>query len=175
MLVFFPEEVVRQASAVDDVLGLFGDVGFERFEVELVTAPTELVGSVVFDAQTAELARLVVRTQAEGVHVELTDFGKAVAIHIVRIAVAVGFVHGNAVFMIVRNQGYIGSHVLFPALSFDTRQGTANLERVVYRVFGDDVDGSAHGIGTEERRSTATDHFNAFYHVGRYLFQAIHA
>ena len=121
VLVFLPEHVVRQASAVDDVLGLFGDIGFERFEVELVTATTELVGSVVFQAQTAELRRLVISTETEGIHVQLTDFGEAVAVHIVRIAVAVGFVGSNTVLVVFRYQRHIGTHVLFPALAFDSR------------------------------------------------------
>ena len=102
MLVFLPEEVVCQTTAIDDVLGLLGDIRFKRFQIELVTSTMELVGSMIFDAQSAKLGRTIVRTKTEGIHIEFTDFGETVAIHIVRITVTVRLVHGDAINIVLR-------------------------------------------------------------------------
>ena len=53
MLVASPTLVICHATAVDDVLGLLGDVALVWLKVELVSAAAQLVGGVVFKAQSA--------------------------------------------------------------------------------------------------------------------------
>ena len=174
MLVFLPEEVVSQTTAIDNVLGLFGNVGLERFKVELVATPTEFIGSVVFDVQTAELSGTIVSTETEGIHVELTDFRKAVSIHIVWITIAIGLIHSDTIYIVLRHQRSIGSHVLLPSIAIHVRHGRRYLEGIAHRIFGNDIDGTPYGIGAEQGRATATHHFDTFHHIGRNLFQSIH-
>ena len=97
MLILAPEEVVTQSAAVDNVLGLLGDVRLVGLKVELVAAAAELVGGVIFQVDTAEMRGTVVGAEAEGVHIQLAQLGETVAVTVVRIAVAVAFVEGDAV------------------------------------------------------------------------------
>ena len=47
------------------------------------------------------------------------------------------------------NRG-IGTHVVLPRIAADERQSVAHLEGIGLGVLGDDIDGAAHGICTEE-------------------------
>ena len=104
MLVFLPEEVVCQSTAIDDMLGLFGNVTFERFHIKLVTTTTELIGRMILHTQTTELGRTIIGTETESVHVQLTDFRETISIHIVRITVTVRLIYGNAINIVLRYQ-----------------------------------------------------------------------
>lgn len=104
MLIFTPEEVVAQATAVDDMLGLLCDVRFVRLEVELIAAAAELVRSVIFQVDAAEMRRAVIGAKAESIHVQLAQFGEAVSIAVVRIAVAIAFVKSDAVGVVFGHQ-----------------------------------------------------------------------
>lgn len=114
MLIFTPEEVVAQATAVDDMLGLLCDVRFVRLEVELIAAAAKLVRSVIFQVDAAEMRRAVIGAKAESIHVQLAQFGEAVSIAVVRIAVAIAFVKSDAVGVVFGHQRDIGAHILLP-------------------------------------------------------------
>ena len=173
--IFAEEHIIRQSAAVYNVFRLLGNVCFVRLKVELVTSAPEFVRGMILDADAAELCGAVVSTKPEGIHVQFTQFRETVAVGIVRIAVAVRLVEGDAIRIIRRHQRGIGTHVLLPHLSVEVRHGRRYLKRIVHRVFGDDVDGSAHGICPEQRRAAATHHLYALNHVGRNLLQSVHA
>ena len=174
MLILAPEEVVTQSAAVNDVLGLLGDVRLVGLKVELVAAAAELVGGVIFQVDAAEMRGTVVGAEAEGVHVQLAQFGETVAVTVVRIAVAVAFVEGDAVGVVFGHQGYVPTHVLLPGLAVHVGEHARHLEGVVNGVFGDDIDSSAHSIGAEQRRTAAAYHLYPLDHVHRYLLQPIY-
>ena len=92
MFILAPEEVVTQSAAVNDVLGLLGDVRLVRLQIEFVASATKFVGGMVFQIDAAEMRRTVIGAETEGVHVQLAQFGETVAVTVVRIAVAVAFV-----------------------------------------------------------------------------------
>ena len=174
VFVFSPEQVVAQSSAVDDVLGLLGDVGLVGLQVELVASPPEFVRGVIFQADAAEEGGAVIRPESEGVHVQLAQFRESVAVAVVRIAVAVAFVQGDAIRVVLGHERYVGTHVLLPRLSVHVGEGARHLERVADGVFRDDVDGASHGIGPEQGRTSSAHHLDTLYHVDRYLFEPIH-
>ena len=62
VLILLPEEVITEASAIDDMLGLLGNITLERLEVELVTPTAKFIGSVVLHVQSSELSRTIVCT-----------------------------------------------------------------------------------------------------------------
>src|SRR5699024_10366415 len=55
------------------------------------------------------------------------------------------------------------------------RHRACHLERIINRVFRDNIDRSSYGIGTEQRRTTTAYHFHTFDHVYRNLFQPVHS
>ena len=77
--------------------GLLGDVRLVGLKVEVVAAAAELVGGVILQVDAAEMRGTVVGAEAEGVHIQLAQLGETVAVTVVRIAVAVAFVEGDAV------------------------------------------------------------------------------
>ena len=97
MLIVVPEFFVLETSAVYYVLCLLCDVSLVWLKVELVTASTILVGSVIFKAQTARVCRTIVGAQTKGVYVYLSKLRESVAIVVVRVAVTVALVYSNAV------------------------------------------------------------------------------
>lgn len=60
MFILAPEEVVTQSAAVNDVLGLLGDVRLVGLKIELVAAAAELVGGVILQVDAAEMRGTVV-------------------------------------------------------------------------------------------------------------------
>ena len=128
MFVFFPEKVVSQATTIDHVLGLFGNITFERFKIELITTSTEFIGRMIFDIQTAKLSRTIVSTKTESIHVQLTDFRETVPINIIWITITIRLINGNTIDIVFGNERSIGSHVLFPCISIDIRHGRRYLE-----------------------------------------------
>ena len=77
--------------------------------------------------------------------------------------------------MLLIHHRHIGPHILLPGLSTHHRQVVVYLERIVDRVFGDDIDGSAHGIGPKKGRSSSAHHLYPLYHRHGYLLQTIHS
>ena len=175
MLILAPEEVVTQSAAVDDVPGLLGDVRFVRLKVELVAAAAEFVGSVILQVDAAEMRGTVIGAEAESIHVQLAQFGETVTVAVVRIAVAVAFVEGDSIGIVFGHQRDVPAHVLLPRLAVHIGEHARYLEGVVDGVFGDDIDGSAHGIGAEQRRTAAAHYLYPFNHIHRYLLQAVHS
>ena len=174
MLVFLPEKVVCQATTIDDMLGLFGNISLKRFQIKLITSTTELIGRMILHIQSAELGRTIIGTETESIHVQLTDFREAIPIHIMRITVTIRLIYSYTINIVLRHQRSVGTHVLFPSLSIDIRHGRSHLERIVDRVFGNDVDSTPYGIRTKQGRTSATNHFHAFNHIGRNLLQSIY-
>ena len=74
------------------MLGLLGNVRLMRLQIKFITSATKFVSSMVFQIDAAEMRGTVVGAEAEGVHVQLAQFGETVAVTVVRIAVAVAFV-----------------------------------------------------------------------------------
>ena len=174
VLVFFPEEVVADAAAVDDMACLLGDVSLVGLQVELIPPTAQLVGGMVFQVDAAEVGGSIVRPKAESIHVELAQFRESVAIAVVGVTVAVGLIECNAVGVVFCHQRDIAVHHLLPAPFIRSGERRAKLEGVVDGVFGDDVDCTSNGIGAEEGRPTSAHHLYAFNHVGGYLLQSIH-
>ena len=75
--------IVTQTTAIDNVFGLFGNIRFMRLQVKLIPTTTELVGGVVFYINTAIVRRTVVSTHPESIHIQFSQFGKAVSISII--------------------------------------------------------------------------------------------
>ena len=73
MLVLFPEQIITHASAIDDMLGLLGDVRLVRLQIEFVASATKFVGGMVFQIDAAEMRRTVIGAEAESIHVQLAS------------------------------------------------------------------------------------------------------
>lgn len=89
MLVLFPEQIIAHASAIDDMLGLLGDVRLMRLQIKFITSTTKFVSGMVFQIDAAEMRRTVIGAETEGIHVQLAQLGKAIAIAVVGVTVAV--------------------------------------------------------------------------------------
>ena len=166
--------IVTQTTAIDNVLGLFGNIRFMRLQVKLISTTTELVGSVVFYINTAIVRRTVVSTHPESIHIQFSQFGKSVSIGIIRITVAICLIKGNTVTIILGYQRDISPHVLFPRLTVHVRHHTGYLKRVADRIFCDNINRSSHSIGTKQSRPATTHDFYPLDHIYRNLFQSIH-
>lgn len=88
---------VSQTAAINGVLSLLGNVGPEGLEVEFVAAPAEFVGVVILDVEFTVVVEAIIGVDAESVGVEFSDLGETVAVVVVRVAAAVGFVECHAV------------------------------------------------------------------------------
>ena len=55
VLVVVPELVVANATAIDDMLGLLGNICLVRLQVKLITSTAELVGGLLLEVQATEL------------------------------------------------------------------------------------------------------------------------
>ena len=89
VLVSVPAKIVGYSTAVYDMLCLLCDIALMRFHIELVTSTTQLVCSMVLQAETACMCGAIICTQTESIYVYLAKFGETVAVMVVRIAVAV--------------------------------------------------------------------------------------
>ncbi len=174
MLVLFPEQIVAHASAIDDMLGLLSDVRLMRLQIKFITSATKFISGMVFQIDAAEMRRTVIGAETEGIHVQLSQFGEAVAIAVVWVTVAVTLIKGDAVRIVFGNQRHIATHILLPGLAVHIGEHARYLERIVDGVFGYDVDGASHGIGSKQGRASATHHFHPFNHVHGDLFQSVH-
>ena len=83
MFVLFPEQIIAHASAIDDMLGLLGDVRLVRLQIEFVASATKFVGGMVFQIDAAEMRRTVIGAEAESIHVQLAQLGKAITVAVV--------------------------------------------------------------------------------------------
>ena len=174
MLVLLPEQIVAHASAIDDMLGLLGDVRLVRLQIEFVASATKFVGGMVFQIDAAEMRRTVIGAEAESIHVQLAQLGKAIAIAVVGVAVAVTLIKGNAVRVIFGNQRHIATHILLPGLAVHIGEHARYLKGIVDGVFGYNIDSSSHSIGAKQGRASATHHFYPFNHVHGDLLQSVH-
>ena len=165
MLIFTPEQVVAGTSTIDDVLGLFCDVGLMGLQIKLIATASELVGCMIFQIDATEVCRTIVSTETKGIHVQLTEFGEAVIVTVIGITVAIAFIQGNTIGIIFSNQGDITAHILLPRLSVHARKHTGNLEGITDRIFGDNIDSTSHCIRSEQGRATTTYNFYPLYHI----------
>ena len=104
---------------------------------------------------------------------EFAEFRKPVAVMVVGLPVAVGLIEGQSATIVMSHDGCVGPHHLLPGAAADLREGVAHLKGVGFGVFGDDIDGSSHGIGTEESRASTPHHLDTFNHGSRHLLKAI--
>ena len=89
MLIFTPEQIVAGTSTIDDVLGLFCDVGLMGLQIKLIATASELVGCMIFQIDATEVCRTIVGTETKGIHIQLPQFGESVSIRIIGVAVAI--------------------------------------------------------------------------------------
>ena len=170
------EEVEGHRRAVDVVIGLLGDVGFVRRQVEPVSAAAELVDAVVFERQLRVVARAQVGAHAEHLIAQVGQFGVAVAVVVVARTVAVLPVDVDARLAVVAYQRGVDRRVVVVgAAASHGHERMADLGPVAQRLLGDDVDRAADGRRAEERRSAAADHLHALDHVGGNLFETVDA
>ncbi len=131
---------------------------------------------LIFERELRVNAGFEERAESERSVFEQRHFGKTVAVEVVSFAQTVLSVYHDARIAVVIDYRGIESRVVFEgARSVDGREGVAEFARVADRLAGDDVNGSADGIGAEESRSAAAHHFDAFDHVGRDLFEVVNA
>ena len=129
---------------------------------------------MVFQIDAAEMRRTVIGAEAESIHVQLAQLGKAIAIAVVGVAVAVTLIKGNAVRVIFGNQRHIATHILLPGLAVHIGEHARYLKGIVDGVFGYNIDSSSHSIGAKQGRASATHHFYPFNHVHGDLLQSVH-
>ena len=84
-----PVLCIVQASAVDIVLSLLGNVGLEWFEIEFVSATSEFISIVILNINFLCVIKTVKSINAQCVGVEFADFGETVAVVVIRVSLAV--------------------------------------------------------------------------------------
>ena len=156
------------------MLSLLRNIRFMRLQIKFITTTTELISSMIFQIDTAEMCRAIVSTETESIHIQFTKFGETIIITIIRVTIAIAFIQGNTVRIIFCNQGDVTTHILFPRFSIHARKHARYLKRITDRIFSNDIDSTTYCIRSEQSRTTTTHYLHTLYHIHRNLFQSIY-
>ena len=156
------------------MLGLLRNIRFMRLQIKFITTTTELISSMVFQIDTAEVRRTIVSTETESIHIQFTKFGETIIITVIRVTIAIAFIQRDTIRVIFCNQGDVTTHILLPRFSIHARKHARYLERITDRVFSNDIDSTAYRIRPEQSRTTTTHYLHTLYHIHRNLFQSIY-
>ena len=74
-----------------------------RLQIKFITTTTELISSMVFQIDTAEVRRAIVSTETESIHIQFTKFGETIIITIIRVTVTIAFIQRDTVRIIFCN------------------------------------------------------------------------
>ncbi len=144
--------------------------------VEFVAATTELMDTVILEAQLGIGAKTEIRIETESLIVQLWQLCISISIIVITLTSASLPISINTRLVVIGHQRDIARrHVIERVSAAHRHKGMSEGSRIANRLLGDDVDGAADGRRTEEGRASTTNHFHSVYHIGRNLFQAIHA
>ena len=175
MFIVFREQIIFQSATVDVMIGLLGNIRFVRRLVERVSASAEFMDAMILQRQFRIITCLQIRTETNGLRADLSQFRIAVAVMIIRIADTALPEYINTRFLVVGHQRSIYRRIIIGTAPTDHRQRVRHLGRIAQRLFGNNIDGSRNRRRAEQGRTTAAHHFHPFDHIGRNLFQSIHA
>ena len=167
-------KVERKASAVDRMVGLLGDEGFVRRQVQQVAAPAVFVDVVILRRDARISPRAEKRAHADRLAVDDGQFGETVAVVVVARAVAALTEDADArTAALGDDRGVEHRRIVIGVAAAERSQRVRQLGRTTRRFPGDDVDRAADSRRTEKRRAAAAQHLDPLDHVGRNLLQPV--
>ncbi|MBR8721618.1 hypothetical protein IX307_002869 [Bacteroides pyogenes] len=170
-------QIVFQVAAIDAMVYLLGHSRHMcgPFVFHMVAAAAKLLYAVHLCRQPAVIGRTQESMRPYRTRVYFTDFGEPVIVLVPRVAVTHPPEEHGSGSLVVAYDRPVERQIVINGFHACKPERLVHGERVLCRFFGDDIQHPRNGRRTEQRRTASAHHLHAVDHIGRNLFQSVHA
>ena len=167
------EVVPAEATTIDVVIDLLGDLGHMGREVDIIATATELADVVILGGELRVCRSLIITSKTERTREHTRQIGEAVVVAVVGITILDHTKEIDSGAAVVRNKRAIERGIELCIAALHNIGRMAQLERVAQRLLGDDIHNATDSVRAEECRAATANNLNALDHSHGQLLKAI--